>query len=133
MPRNDSCICQSGMEYTYTGSLMDVIGSFYCMNNADLCIEDLFGRQWRPAQSSNLITLVPSVNCLDGNSNCGVFLLFVASRPSSGNDLVSSTAEGMRYLDMTRDGNFVPFSEHVYVPIRGFSCDMCREQLCRPQ
>ncbi|CAJ0604128.1 unnamed protein product [Cylicocyclus nassatus] len=131
------------MEYTYAGSpmsvssngsLTDIIGSFYCQNNSELCVEDVFGRQWRPAQAENLITVVPSIACMEGGRyhRCGVFLLFVASRPSSTSDMVTSTMEGIRYHDMFKDGKFLHFADYVYVPIRGFSCNSCRENYCRP-
>lgn len=66
-----SCSCSTGMEYIYDGAssndnpLRDVIGSYYCTTNSDLCVLDAFGRQWRPAQSDNLITILPAAMCID--------------------------------------------------------------------
>ncbi|RCN50470.1 hypothetical protein ANCCAN_03494 [Ancylostoma caninum] len=124
------------MEYTYTASLsnstsVDSVGSYYCSNNTDLCVEDVFGRRWRPTQENNLITIIPTARCIEADRHCGVFLLLIASRPSPVADLISSTSEGMRYTDMTIDGGFLPFSDHVYLPIRGLSCDSCRDLYCR--
>uniref|UniRef100_A0A7I4YLM5 Headcase domain-containing protein n=1 Tax=Haemonchus contortus TaxID=6289 RepID=A0A7I4YLM5_HAECO len=138
LPKNDSCICSTGMEYTFDGSsasnnpLQDSIGSYYCANNSNLCVQDVFGRQWRPARADNLITLVPVAKCIGGGQQCAVFLLMVASRPSLDADLVSGT-ERIRYRDMVANNTFIPFSSHVYLPIQGFSCNSCAEPYCRMQ
>ncbi|KAK6747761.1 hypothetical protein RB195_000760 [Necator americanus] len=126
------------MEYTYAPSTSDTtslgsIGSYYCSNNTDLCVEDVFGRQWHPAQAENLITIIPTARCMEAGRHCGVFLLLVASRPSLTSDLVSSTSEGIRYRDMIEEGQFISFSNHVYVPIKGLSCNSCRDLFCRPR
>ncbi|KAK5967357.1 hypothetical protein GCK32_002431 [Trichostrongylus colubriformis] len=172
-----SCICSTGMEYTFEGSsasshpLQDSIGSYYCANNADLCVQDVFGRQWRPAHADNLITIMPVAKCVRADvfedvprelelgqertinmasgrcergqsrnlpskllsgQQCAVFLLMMASRPSVTADLVSST-ERLRYSDMVANSTFISFDRHVYLPIRGFSCDSCAESYCRSQ
>ncbi|WKY05653.1 hypothetical protein Q1695_006114 [Nippostrongylus brasiliensis] len=133
-----SCSCSAGMEYVYQSSgdnenpLQDPIGSFYCQNNADLCVKDIFGRQWRPASADNLITIIPSTKCIDEGRHCAVFLFLIASRPSTTADMTSAS-ESLRYLDMVEGGRFLPFSRHVYIPIQGFSCNSCAESYCRAQ
>ncbi|VDO19234.1 unnamed protein product [Heligmosomoides polygyrus] len=138
LPKNSSCSCSTGMEYIYDGAssndnpLRDVIGSYYCTTNSDLCVLDAFGRQWRPAQSDNLITILPAAMCIDKDQDCAMYLLLTASRPSRSADLIT-TSEGLRFCDMVEEGQFIPFSRRVYLPIRGFSCTACLEQYCRPQ
>ncbi|VDL75781.1 unnamed protein product [Nippostrongylus brasiliensis] len=114
------------------GQLLPKNGSFYCQNNADLCVKDIFGRQWRPASADNLITIIPSTKCIDEGRHCAVFLFLIASRPSTTADMTSAS-ESLRYLDMVEGGRFLPFSRHVYIPIQGFSCNSCAESYCRAQ